>query len=193
MATDPQYAKLFDATDTNHDGTLEWADFQRLVDRFVKVYNLGPHPHDHRTLGLRAAYQVFWADLVRHANADRLSKEQFVQALRAVASDTSVFSFIEDLPNALFDIADTNGDSALDKDEFVRLIKAAGITADPSALDTFTRLDNDGDGVTTAGAHSKLHPVPLEPRRQQRRRRCRPRRPVGQGTPRTGAGRHHPG
>ncbi|WP_256220676.1 EF-hand domain-containing protein [Streptomyces sp. CC53] len=87
-----------------------------------------------------------WFELLRHADgADRLSKEQFQTAIRAVSVDTSRFNMVEGVPHAIFDIMDTDGDNTISKAEFKKYLDVWGIT-DPGAMDTFHELDLDGDG-----------------------------------------------
>lgn len=147
--TDPittEFEKLFDALDTNHDNTLEWEDYHRLVNAFTHAYQLGSD--DPRAVSLKVCYEMFWMELLRHANSDgyRVAKQEFVQALQATAVDTSRFNMVEGLPHALFDIADADGGNTLSKDEFLRFTKAIGGT-EQRALQAFTQLDKDGDGV----------------------------------------------
>ncbi|MEU9617114.1 EF-hand domain-containing protein [Streptomyces sp. NPDC048209] len=139
-----RYEKLFDATDTDHNGTLEWADYHRLIARLTKACDRGPHEME--TVALQEVYQNFWSGLLRHSGSgDRLTKEQFVQALRAAASDTSGSQEVDAVPHAVFDFVDVNGSNALGKDEFVRLVQATG-GDDSTAMEAFHRLDSDGDG-----------------------------------------------
>ncbi|MFF1872374.1 EF-hand domain-containing protein [Kitasatospora herbaricolor] len=48
------------------------------------------------------------------------------------------------LPHALFDLADTDGDNVLSKDELIYLVKAVG-ASEARALQVFNRMDADGD------------------------------------------------
>ncbi|NEA46816.1 EF-hand domain-containing protein [Streptomyces sp. SID10815] len=137
--------RLFAATDTDSDGYVDWSDYQRLVDRYLSTYKIDKH--DRRAHALLMSYQMQWVELLRHANgADRLSKEQFQTAIRAVSVDTSRFNMVEGVPHAIFDIMDTDFDNTISKDEFGQYLKVWNIS-DPSALDTFFRLDTDGDGA----------------------------------------------
>ncbi|MGA5086076.1 EF-hand domain-containing protein [Streptomyces pseudogriseolus] len=148
-AADPITVKLdrmFAATDTDtdNDGYVEWKDYQRLVDRYLSTYKIDKA--DRRTQALLVAYQMQWAELLRHADGvDRLSKEQYQSASRAASVDTSRFNMVEGVPHAVFDIMDTDGDNTISKAEFQQYLKVWDIT-DPGAMDTFVQLDADGDG-----------------------------------------------
>ncbi|MDV9186856.1 EF-hand domain-containing protein [Streptomyces sp. SR27] len=146
--TDPITIKLdqmFGATDTDNDGYVDWSDYQRLVDRYLSTYKIGKN--DRRAQSLLIAYQMQWAELLRHADGvDRLSKEQFHFANRAASVDTSRFNMVEGLPHAIFDLMDVDGDNTISKAEFKQYLDVWNIT-DPSAMDTFAQLDTDGDGA----------------------------------------------
>ncbi|AGS66883.1 EF-hand domain-containing protein [Streptomyces collinus] len=145
--TDPISVKLdqlFTATDTDGDGYVEWSDYQRVVDRYLKAYKIDKS--DRRAQALLFSYQMQWAELLRHANGvNRLSKEQYHAASRAVSVDTSRFNMVEGVPHAIFDIMDTDGDNTISKAEFKQYLGVWDIT-DPAAMDAFAELDTDGDG-----------------------------------------------
>ncbi|WP_406349418.1 EF-hand domain-containing protein [Streptomyces sp. NBC_00144] len=146
--TDPMTLKLdqlFAATDTDGDGYVDWNDYERLVDRYLSTYKIGKT--DRRAQSLVVAYQMQWAELLRHADGvNRLSKEQFHLASRTASVDTSRFNMVEGVPHAIFDIMDTEGDNTISRAEFKKYLDVWNIT-DPSAMDTFNNLDSDGDGV----------------------------------------------
>lgn len=141
--------RMFQAVDGNGDGYAEWSDFDRIASRYLSAYKIAKD--DRRALALRAAYQMYWMELLRHADvpanvpADRLTKEQFQQAVRALAVDTSRFNMVEGASHAVFDIMDVDGDNEISKTEFNQYLRAWDVT-DPSAMDMFSMLDTDGDG-----------------------------------------------
>ncbi len=145
--TDPIALKLdqlFTATDTDRDGYVGWSDYQRIVDRYLSSYKIDRN--DRRAQALTIGYQMYWMELLRHADGqERLSKEQFRQANRAASVDTSRFNMVEGLAHAIFDVMDTNGDNAISKTEFKQYLDVWAIS-DPSAMDAFTELDTDGNG-----------------------------------------------
>jgi Ca2+-binding EF-hand superfamily protein len=136
--------QLFNATDANSDGHVEWSDYQRLIDRYLSSYKIDKN--DRRAHALTAAYQMSWMELLRHADGkDRLNKAQFQHANRAASVDTSRFNMVEGVAHAVFDIMDTDGDNTISKAEFKQYLDVWGVSA-PDAMDTFARLDTDGDG-----------------------------------------------
>jgi Ca2+-binding EF-hand superfamily protein len=148
MATDAlttRYEKLFDAFDTDNDGTVEPADFNRAIERITKSYHLSEH--DSRAQEVKMAYITFSSQLMRRNDNGRLSKDQFVTALHALVDDSSRMDVVEVLSGALFNIANQTHGYELSQDEFQYLAKAAGDAAPPTAWDAFAQLDADSDGV----------------------------------------------
>ncbi|MEU7648343.1 EF-hand domain-containing protein [Streptomyces huasconensis] len=136
--------RLFDVADTNADGYVEWADYERIIDRLLAAYKIDKS--DRRAQTLRVAYQMYWMELLRHADGEsRLSRDQYHLACRFAAVDTSRFNLVEGLPHALFDVMDTDGDDSVSQAEFKQYLEAWAI-ADPTALEAFAKLDTDGDG-----------------------------------------------
>lgn len=143
-AIDLKIKQLFDAMDTNSDGYVEWADYQRVVDGYLNAYKLNKNTR--KGQALQVGYQMLWLELLRHANRNqRLLRDEFVAAYGAARADTSRFNMIEGIPGAIFDIIDSNDDNKISKEEFARLLKHWGVTAS-GAMDTFIMLDTDRDG-----------------------------------------------
>jgi Ca2+-binding EF-hand superfamily protein len=136
--------QLFNAIDTNNDGYVEWADYQRLVDRYLAEFKIDKNQRKGQTL--QVTYQMYWLELLRHANrSELLSRDEYIAANRAASVDTSRFNMVEGIPHAVVDIMDIDDDNEISKEDFARFLKASEITA-PNAMDTFTALDTDGDG-----------------------------------------------
>ncbi|MCX5199826.1 EF-hand domain-containing protein [Streptomyces sp. NBC_00249] len=135
----------FDAMDANQDGYLDWSDYQKLADRYIKAYKLSKD--DRRARALHAYFQTYWLELMRHAGAqqDRLSKGEFVTANRLASVDTSRLNLADGAGHVLFDVIDADEDNQISKDEFARLLKDVWQIDAP--MDTFYQLDTDGDGA----------------------------------------------
>ncbi|MCK9898240.1 EF-hand domain-containing protein [Frankia sp. AgB32] len=141
---DLRLEKLFKATDSNNDGYLEWADYERLIDRYITGLQLDRESR--QAYGLRAAHQMFWLELLRYANGqNRLSQDDYIHAVRSLLMDVSRFNLAEGLPHSIFDAIDRDGDNEIDKEEFDRYLKAWG-TKPADGAEVFSRLDTDGDG-----------------------------------------------
>ncbi len=143
-SVDLKLEQAFNAMDTNNDGYLEWPDYQRLVDRYLNGYKIDKNGM--KGQALQVAHQATWLEVQRHANGSpRLSKDEYIAAIRAASVDTSRFNVVEGLPHAIFDVMDTDDDNTISKDEFAKFLEVWEVTA-PEAMDVFTRLDTDGDG-----------------------------------------------
>ncbi|MEU2835429.1 hypothetical protein ABZ667_43900 [Streptomyces lavendulae] len=149
MATDfviTRYEKLFDAAVVDGAGTIEWKDYEDLADRILTAYRV--RSDDMRAKALRDAYRLFWTGLtLRDEDAGvRLSRLQFVRAMGTLAAGAVTAPMLEALHDALFDLADVNGDGELDKDEFISFVKATTGTSEARALNAFTRLTAESAG-----------------------------------------------
>ncbi|MEV7779975.1 EF-hand domain-containing protein [Kitasatospora sp. NPDC088351] len=139
--------KIFNALDTDHNGYVEWSDFQQLVDRLLTEYRLDRG--DRRATALHAGYAMFWQELARHADANgdqRISKDEYIAAARASILDNSRFDSVDGLSNVLFDVIDVNGDNEIDKSEFARFLGNVWGVPAPDTAQAFAALDTDGDG-----------------------------------------------
>jgi Ca2+-binding EF-hand superfamily protein len=139
--------RQFDSLDANHDGNLDWSDYQKLADRYTQAYRLDKS--DRRARALNSFCQIYWLELLRHAgvDSDRLTRDQFVTANRLAAIDTSRLNVAEGGGHAIFDVIDVDGDNEISRDEFARFLRDVWKSDAPDAMDSFTRLDTDGDGV----------------------------------------------
>ncbi len=139
--------RKFEVLDADRDGLVGWADYEGLIGRYLKAYQLGKD--DRRARALCACYQMYWLELLRHAdvNGDRLTKEQFVKANRLASIDTSRLNMVEGSAHAIFDVIDANGDNEIGKNEFARFLKDVWKADGADVIVTFAGLDTDGNGV----------------------------------------------
>ncbi|MCY1141087.1 EF-hand domain-containing protein [Actinoplanes sp. Pm04-4] len=140
---------LFGASDTDRDGFVDWSDYERLISRYLDGYGIAAE--DSRAHALRAAYQKYWSELLQHVNGvDRLSEEQFVAANQAAGADQSQFVMAGVVPQAIFDVMDTDADDTISKPEYKVFLQAWGVS-DLEALNVFLELDTDDDGRISRG------------------------------------------
>ncbi|MET8586285.1 EF-hand domain-containing protein [Streptomyces collinus] len=139
--------RTFETMDANHDGYVDWTDYQKLADRYIQAYRLDKA--DRRARALQTFCQIYWLELLRHAGVDhdRLTKDEFVTANRLAVIDTSRLNVTEGGGHAIFDIIDTNGDNEISKDEFARFLRDVWKSTSPDDMDMFAKLDTDGDGA----------------------------------------------
>ena len=139
MTKDVITAKLereFDTMDANHDGLLDWTDYQSLADRYIQAYRLDKS--DRRARALQTFCQIYWLELLRHAGveSDRLTKDQFVTANRLAVIDTSRLNVTEGGGHAIFDVIDSDGDNEISKEEFARFLRDVWRSDAPDAMDS---------------------------------------------------------
>ncbi|WP_405638651.1 EF-hand domain-containing protein [Streptomyces uncialis] len=141
--------RSFAALDTDHDGHLDRQDYQRLADRYLDVYHLGPD--DRRARALHAFLQTYWLELLRHADVqeDRLSRDEYVAAVRLASADTSRLNLADGLGHVLFDVIDANSDNQIAREEFTRFLTDVWNLEEADALKAFRTLDTDGDDTVS--------------------------------------------
>lgn len=149
-ATDSVHQRIgrtFDGLDSNHDGYVDWSDYQNLVDRYLGAFQLDRG--DRRARALQSIHEMLWLELLRHAGAgeDRLLKNVFVAATRLAIVDTSRLNVVEGFGHAIFDVVDTDGDNEINKDEFGRLLRDVWKADSPGSSNAFGRVDTDDDGT----------------------------------------------
>jgi Ca2+-binding EF-hand superfamily protein len=149
-ATDSVHQRIertFDGLDSNHDGYVDWSDYQNLVDRYLGAFQLDRG--DRRARALQSIHEMLWLELLRHAGAgeDRLLKNVFVAATRLTIVDTSRLNVVEGLGHAIFDVVDTDGDNEINKDEFDRLLRDVWQADSTESGKAFGRVDTDDDGT----------------------------------------------
>jgi Ca2+-binding EF-hand superfamily protein len=162
--TDPVDTKIeaeFAKLDLNHDGYLDWSDYEVLVDRYRQTARVSED--DRRIKALRAFYQMHWLELLRHAGVDRdrLSKDQFIAATRQATSDTSRLDVTEVGGHVIFDLIDANGDGEISKEELTRYLQGVWQVDEAEAMYGFEALDRDKNQVISrdefvSGIHEHL-------------------------------------
>ncbi|MFC9863016.1 MULTISPECIES: EF-hand domain-containing protein [unclassified Streptomyces] len=141
--------RSFAALDTDHDGHLDWQDYRRLADRYLHAYQLGPD--DRRARALHAFFQTYWLELLRHASVQggRLSRDQYVTAVRLASDDTSRLNVADGLGHVIFDVIDVNGDNEISREEYTRFLTDVWALEEADALQAFRTLDTDGDDTVS--------------------------------------------
>jgi Ca2+-binding EF-hand superfamily protein len=112
----------FDKLDGNHDGYVEWSDYDALVNRYKKTAKV--NENDRRVRALEAFYRMHWLELLRHADTheDRLSRTQYVTATRLATSDESRLKVSEVGAHVIFDLMDVDGDGAISNEELTSFL-----------------------------------------------------------------------
>ena len=160
---DTKIESEFDKLDLNHDGYVDWSDYETLIERYKRTARVGSD--DRRARALRAFYEMHWLELLRHAGVDgnRLSKAQFVTATRLATTDTSRLNVAEVGAHVIFDLIDANGDGEISKDELSRYLQGVWQINESDAMYSFDALDLNRDSVISrdefvTGIHEHLQP-----------------------------------
>lgn len=145
-------ARRFRTFDTDGDGYVDRTDFQAACDRLGAAFGLGSDSAELKHL--RELSDGLWQHLAQaaDANADgRIDLGEYQAAFAAgllVTPDSFEAGYVPFL-DALMDIADTDGDGKLNRDEQVRWTGALMGLPEPDAREVFGRLDKDTDGLIT--------------------------------------------
>ncbi|WP_407564659.1 EF-hand domain-containing protein [Streptomyces sp. 184] len=147
-------ARRFRTYDTDGDGYIDRADFERAARRLGEEFGHGPDSPARRRV--EELCLGVWERLVRAADTDgdgRVDRDEYAAAFAAGLLETpedfdaGYGEFLE----AVMAIADEDGDGRLDEEEHVRWSGALMNLPAHDARDVFRRLDADGDGrLTTA-------------------------------------------
>lgn len=152
MPTNVQEQRLrrrFEMWDRDHDGRIERSDWESEVERLLRAFN---QPADSKKgKDLRSAYLGMWDNLAKQAgikSGDSVDFEQFKSATAKQMLDQGQTGFEKVLRptiQAILNLADTDGDGQVSREEFRTWIKAAG-GDESQADDAFQRIDTNGNG-----------------------------------------------
>lgn len=147
MSTNPhiaaRFSDLFDVLDTDGDKSVTWADYQRLVDRYLSNYGLEASAP--RAQAIQAAYESLWQKLVQATEEEPLDRDRFVAAMHAASEDRTRSNAAEAVAEAVFDLLDADGDGRISEQEFLVYANALG-AREEDARKRFAHVDTDGDG-----------------------------------------------
>ncbi|MBZ4020224.1 EF-hand domain-containing protein [Streptomyces purpurogeneiscleroticus] len=152
MPTNVQEQRLrrrFELWDRDNDGRIERSDWESEVERLLRAFN---QPADsQKGQALRSAYLGMWDNLASQAgvkSGDSVDFEQFKNASGKQMLDQGKSGFEKVLRptiQAILDLADTDGDGQVSREEFRTWIKVAG-GDESKAEEAFRRLDTNNNG-----------------------------------------------
>lgn len=149
---DRKLTRRFATFDLDDNGFVEWTDFERGVHQLGAAFG-----HDSGSPPLKRLHDLsrqLWDHLAKVADADndgRISETEYKAAFAAglLESPGSFEAGYVPFLDAIMEIADTDGDGVLNRDEYVKWSGAMlGLDAEVAA-GVFARLDADGDGRVT--------------------------------------------
>ncbi|MEU5695468.1 EF-hand domain-containing protein [Actinosynnema sp. NPDC020468] len=138
-------AESFDLFDTNHDGTLTKDDFTRYADNLARAF--GRDPQSPPARNLKQTTEELWQKLqVSTGGKQSVSREEFLQYHeRTQSQEPEILQYAD----AIFELADADGNDRLSRDEFARVQQARGEKNPAFVDDAFATYDADGDGALT--------------------------------------------
>ncbi|WP_078952277.1 EF-hand domain-containing protein [Streptomyces sp. NRRL F-5755] len=144
LSDSPQH-RIFAMLDVDGDGAITHAEYLARVDRVASA--LERDAHHPVVTAARAAHEAVFADM----DADQDGRVTFEEYRTWVGHEAFERSCRPAL-GSLFDIADSDADGRLDRDEFIRLRTAAG-NAGTGVAAAFDALDSDSDGLIDRDAY----------------------------------------
>ena len=141
-----RYQRVFQQLDHDGDGVVTGADFKLTASSVINEFGL--EPTSPKALLLQDGYAKAWALLRQDLDLNEdgsISPEEFVTATANLAGQQVYRDHVSEVGRAEFAAADLDDDGILSKDEFVRLVKATGPSAE-NVEAAFMQLDQDGDG-----------------------------------------------
>lgn len=147
MLTDLQKQKLthlFHVMDSNGDGQLEWADFERIADNIAGTKGLeaGTPEYD----ALMGQYRYGWQQAEPFVDGDGMSVEAYLASYDQILATPGVYdTLVRPSAEMIFDIFDLDGDEKVSVEEWREFFRCHSI--DPAEADRcFDKYDLDGDG-----------------------------------------------
>lgn len=143
MLTDLQRRKLtraFHVTDNDHNGFVESADLDRIVERLREVLRLSEDSV--RYSDLRMHYSALWASLgtaIRDPKRNGITLDEWLASGELLFQSSAFARTANKLMDFLWFILDDNGDGVISLEEYTVFLEAHGLSHD-YAPDLFTRL-----------------------------------------------------
>jgi Ca2+-binding EF-hand superfamily protein len=137
---------IFDRYDRNGDGVLEQSDLIGTVDRYREHFKV-PRDSAKYTDAIKLSKEI-WRRL-QGADVDSNNKITKREWHAAYGNPSIVDEVAVPLGRLVFDLADTDGDGKLGKDEALAAFRLDGLS-NAEAAEAFRQLDADHDGYVTA-------------------------------------------
>jgi len=140
--------RRFAVLDVDGDGVWQREDYQRLARRLCDAFGYAADSATGQAVatGQRSLFDA----LLPHMNADgdqRITRDEFIAALGRTIDDRPRFdAAVRTAARTLVQVADQDGNGALDPGEYARLAAVYGARA-REAAQAFGRLDRDRNGL----------------------------------------------
>ncbi|MEU3460457.1 EF-hand domain-containing protein [Streptomyces sp. NPDC006733] len=143
-----KYERWFRAADIDGDGVITRQDVVMMGDRYIQARNMLPDsPQVQR---MRDTMHRFWEFVIGRADADkddRVTLTELTEAFATTFDDRAHYP--EDLApvaDLFFDLADGDGDGAVNRTEFTHIFGSTGRAPDRECAAVFDALDLDASG-----------------------------------------------
>ena len=141
---------LFNLYDVDGNGQLEESDYVRVAQNAARAIGYQPGTAEYNTL--YAAYMGIWQGVRQLADRDntgQLTLTKFLNGYANLISQKEIFAaVIMDMARTTVEFQDRNKDGKVEEDEHTAYAMAHNISHE-AALESFRRLDRDGDGYLT--------------------------------------------
>jgi Ca2+-binding EF-hand superfamily protein len=142
-------AGLFDLLDNDHDGVLTEEDSTKIFEEMVRQF--GRDPDSPQARKCQRVRDQFWQSMLAAVDKDndgRITRDEYIAyhndlSLEDIKEGTILYA------DAIFELADSDDNNKISKEEFTRQQHAKGETSPDFVDDVFRRFDGDGDGVLT--------------------------------------------
>jgi len=144
-------ARLFLLYDTDRNGFIEQADFALIAHNTALAMGHQPGTPEYNTL--HTQYLTGWARLVQLGDGDNdqcLTLAEYCTAYdKMLAQQEQFTAMMMGIVRTIITLLDTDKDGKVSVPEYSAYLTAWG-TTDAEIIETFRRLDRDGDGYLTA-------------------------------------------
>jgi len=128
--------------DLDGDGKLTRADYEMLVDSYLKLGQIDELRAKQITRRILGVWDSFFSII---AADGAITTDQWIAVIRR-SPFLSLFRVVIEYMNLFFDLIDTNGDGVIQKEEFAFFLKIFCVEEKAEVIEAFQALDTDGDG-----------------------------------------------
>lgn len=150
MLTDLQkqkFTRLFHVIDSDHNGLVEWADYERIAQNIAGARGYSPGSSEYE--GLMGQYRFGWEQSRPFAEGSGLTLDRWIEYHDAILRMPGIYdALVRPSAGMIFDAFDLDGDQKVSLPEWREFFRAYSI--DPDEADRcFDKYDLNGDGYVT--------------------------------------------
>jgi hypothetical protein len=150
MLTDVQKKKLrhlFGVMDSNRDGRVEWADYERIAKNIADTRGYGPGSDGYGEL--MGQYKYGWEQAAPFADGSGMDLNKWLEYNDALLGTPGIYdTLVRPAAAMIFDAFDLDGDQKVSVDEWREFFRCYSV--DPAEADNcFGKYDLNGDGYVS--------------------------------------------